>query len=91
MATTNFGTVNHNGKVITLTDQAVLSNRVFTSWWGDASEGESYTAEYHANGVDENGNDVMVYWQFDEIKGQEPEDESNYPWDDEHVSKVVLQ
>lgn len=83
--------ITYKGKKITVEDEAVLSNRVFTGWWGDAEEGDEYTAEYHANGTDEDGNSVMVYWQFGEIKGEEVEDASDYPWDAEHVSKVVYQ
>lgn len=87
----NFGTVNHNGKIITLTDSATLTNRVFTGWFGDASDGENYTAEYKAGGIDSNGDFVEVYWQFGEVKGQETEDEGSYPWDNEHITQVVVQ
>ena len=83
-----FGTVKKDGKEIRLTGDATPSNRVFFGWWGDASEGESYTDEWVADGIDENGNDVQVYWQFDQIKGEEPEDASNLPFDDEHVSEI---
>jgi hypothetical protein len=88
---TDFGTATYNGKIYTLVNEATLSNRVFTGWWGDAEEGEPYTAEYNADAVDADGNQYMIYWQFDEIKGNEPEDESNYPFDDAHVTRVDQQ
>lgn len=85
----DYGTVTHNGRTITLTEQATLTNRVFTGWWGEAQEGKSYTVEYSARGKDTEGNEYRVYWQFDAVKGDEPEDESNYPWKDSDISRVV--
>ena len=83
-------TFTHKGQQYTVDDDAVLSNRVFNGWWGDANEGDEYTAEYKANAVDSRGIDCDVYFQFDAVKGQEPEDESEYPFDDDHISKVVI-
>lgn len=88
---TDFGSCTYEGKDYILTDQAFLSNRLFPGWWGDAQEGEHYTAEYHATATDAEGYNYLVYWQFDAVKGAEPEDESNYPWDDAHISRVVMQ
>lgn len=88
----NYGTVNsYKGKTYRLTEYATLSNRVFPGWFGDAEDGKTYTAEYQAMAVDKSGNECIVYWQFDTVKGEEPEDESNYPWDDSHVTNVVAQ
>ena len=86
-----FGKVAHEGKEYTLAQVADYSNRVFPGWWGDVQEGEEYTAEFSASAYDNDGNSYMIYWQFDSVKGQEPEDLSNYPWDDEHISLVVPQ
>lgn len=86
----DFGTVTHEGKTYTLTAQADYSNRLFTDWWGDAKEGETYTVEFNCTAIDEEGYDYAVYWQFDDIKGQEREPDS-YPFDDEHVTRVIPQ
>lgn len=87
----NRGEVHHDGQLYDLVEDATPTNRAFPGGWGDASEGEFYTAEYGAAAVDQEGKPVKVVWQFDETKGREPEDESNYPWDDEHISNVVPQ
>jgi len=86
-----FGTVVFEGEKITLSEQATLSNRVFSGWWGDKRDGEEYFAEYKASGVDSKKNSVAVYWQFLTIKGEEPEDESNYSWENSDITKVVMQ
>ena len=65
------------------------SNRVFPGWWGDAKEGETYYAEYIGIATKEN-KFYDIYWQFLIIKGCEPEDESDYPWDNEHISNVEI-
>lgn len=84
----DFGTITYNEVEYRLEEDATLSNRVFPGWWGDAEEGESYTAEYQARATGPDGNDYMVYWQFEEVKGKEPEDESNYPWENIHSVKL---
>lgn len=78
----NFGTINQDGNEYTLTQEADYSNRVFPGWYGDAQEGESYTAEFSAAAVDANGDTHRVYWQFDEVKGQERADAGSYDWSD---------
>jgi hypothetical protein len=88
---TNYGKVNFNGKTYRLDNQAELTNRVFPGWWGDAEEGESYTAEWAADAADEQGQDCKVVWQWQEIKGEELEDAGNYPWDDDQVDHIVEQ
>jgi hypothetical protein len=85
-----YGSVTHEGQTYTLTDVATHSNRPFPGWWGDASENEpSYTDEWVCAAIDADGNEYDVYWQFDAIKGEEPEDAGNLPWDDENISRVV--
>lgn len=85
---TDFGTATIDGITYTLTGQAELSNRVFPNWWGDAKEGESYISEWEAPGVDADGNDVIVRWQFDEIKGSETEPDS-LDWDSPYSVREV--
>jgi hypothetical protein len=68
-----------------------FSNRLFDGGYQGAQWGEEYTTEFVADAIDEDGYQYSVYWQFQTTKGEEPEDLSNYPWDDEHVSRVRAQ
>lgn len=83
-----YGKILWGGNVYHLTEQAELTNRVFHGWWGDAQEGETYTTEYSASAFDNDGNQHRVYWQFEVVKGQEPEDDGDYPWTDDNISNV---
>tara|TARA_R110000868_G_scaffold260457_2_gene518614 strand:- start:552 stop:836 length:285 start_codon:yes stop_codon:yes gene_type:complete len=80
-AAKEFGEVELDGKKLALIEQAELTNRVFPNWFGDAEEGDTYIAEYGAPAIDNEGNTYLVIWQFDETKGQEQDDASNYNWD----------
>lgn len=86
-----YGTVNVEVKGLELTfwltSQAELSNRVFGGWWGDAQEGEPYTAEWSCPAIDMDGNEYEIAWQFDEVKGQEREPDA-YPWDVDHITRI---
>lgn len=84
-----FGTIEHEGKTYTLTQVADYSNRVFPGWYGDAQEGEEYVTEFSAKALDDDGNEYWVYWMFDTVKGEEPADNGNWPWDE--VARVVAQ
>lgn len=87
-----FGSVTHKGIEYILDGHAHLSNRVFDGGWQDAREGEAYTAEYKATAINKNTREnAEVYWQFAEVKGNEPEDESNYPFDNRHIYRVLIQ
>lgn len=80
------GEAEFEGKIYALTSQPELSNRVFSGWWGDVSEGEEYTAEWSAPAMGEDGYEYVVRWQFSEMKGAEREADS-LDWDD--VNEVV--
>ena len=70
MTNARFGTINHNGKTLTLTQQAYLHC--------DGSDtGERY---YRASAVDAEGNDYRVRWEL--YEGFDGEDESEAcDWD----------
>ena len=85
----DFGTATFEGKTYTLDCVAYLTNNVFLGWFGDAAEGESYTAEYEATAHDTDGTNYGIRWQFETVKGQEPEDESDYPFDDQHITAAI--
>lgn len=84
-----YGTVTHDGTTYTLTQQAYQTSRMFHGWWGDAGEGDAYTAEYEAAAVNSDGDECIVRWHFDAIKGEEPEDEGNWPWFDDNIVAVM--
>ena len=86
----DYGEIEYKDATYQLTEQATLTNRVFTGWFGDAEEGEEYQAEYKADALSENGYQYTVYWKFPVVKGDEEEDESNYPWEDENIDRVEI-
>ena len=86
-----FGIVAYEGVEYTLAQEAEYSNRLFPGGWGDAQEDEPYLAEFSAKAYDAQGNEVWIYWQFDTIKGREPADLGNYPWDNEHIMRIIPQ
>jgi hypothetical protein len=81
-----------DNKTYVLDDQAVMSNRLFeSSWQPGMDDGTPYVAEYHITAHDYDGHNYLIYWQFDAIQGQEPTDESDYPWDINHITKIITQ
>lgn len=83
--------VTFEGKDYTIDDQCFLSNRFFDKSWSGVQEGDEYLSEWCCNGIDENGNKVMVTWQFDTVKGFEPDDDSYWPWKDRYITSVHYQ
>lgn len=73
------GTVEFKGKHYALIDKAELTNRLFMGWWGDAYEGDEYVSEFSAPAMGQDGCEYCVLWQFDVVKGQEPDDDT-LPW-----------
>ncbi|USG65145.1 hypothetical protein NDK47_23980 [Brevibacillus ruminantium] len=85
----NYGTVNFEGKTYKLTGEADFTNRLLEGRYKnytDASEGDKYDAEFSAPAVDNEGNEVTVYWMFEFVKGDEPELDS-LNWKD--VARIV--
>lgn len=74
-------TIKHNGRTYTAKDQAELTNRVFPGWFGDAAEGDEYTAEWAVSATDDAGRSVRIVWRWTDVRGQELEDAGNYDWD----------
>lgn len=83
-----YGTETYQGSQYALAEAPTLTNRVFPGWWGDATAGEDYTAEYSARAIDRDGSLCRIYWQFAAVRDAEPDDESEYPFDSGHVSRV---
>lgn len=84
----NNGHANFEGHHYIFDTQAVLTNGVFAGWFGDAEDGEEYTTQYAATGYRDDGAEYRIFFEFSVVKGEEPEDESEYTWNDEHVSGV---
>lgn len=76
-----------NGKLKVLKlvseDLCSPSNRVFPGWDGDVKDGEEYHSEWIDYARDSEGNEYKITWQFPVIKGCEPEDDGEWPWDDD--------
>lgn len=83
-----YGTVNFEGKTYWLAAVADFSNNVFPGGYQGAEEGDAYTTEFSCPAYDADGDEYRVCWQFETVKGEEPGDLSNYPWDDEHIVEV---
>lgn len=84
-----FGTIEVDGKLYELTEEAQISNRAFPGCFQDVEDGEEYTSEWECRGVEhETDLEVKVVWQFCEIKGAEscPED---LDWDNVRLVRHV--
>ena len=86
----NYGTFHFEGKEIVLREQATFSNRVFPYSYTVVKDGDPYITEYKARGY-LNGKKVIVTWHFDDVKGEEPESEDEYPFDDAHIYSVEVE
>lgn len=74
MSDSDYGTIQYEGKIITLDTDATLTSRLMPYLpYHDAEEGDTYHFEMRALGHDENDNDCTVYWEFEAVKGSEPE------------------
>ena len=71
-------------------DEFSLSNRVFAGCWQDAKEGEEYWSEWVGYGKDKDGNEYKIIFHFKAVKGEEPDDDGSWPWDEEHIESCVL-
>jgi hypothetical protein len=94
----NFGTIEHNGKTITLAEQAYPTSRLMNEYGSDLQyqgDGDTYMDEWAASGYTENGEKVKVIWHF-KIAREGIESEGayssetlpeDYDWDDVHSVK----
>lgn len=70
----NYGTTQREGKTIILDSDADFTSRLMPHLpYHEAEEGDTYFFEMSANGHDEQGNNCTVYWEFEAVKGEEPE------------------
>lgn len=85
----NYGTVVFEGKEFMLTGETDFTNRLldgsFTNFH-EATDGEDFDFEMSAPGVDAEGNEVVVYWIFSDVKNEQKElDEHDY----DNVNRVI--
>jgi len=71
---------------LTVEEETQLTNELFFGSAHDTFDGDEYTQEWVAEAHDENGELFKVYWNFDVLKGSEP-DKSQLKFEDE--SKIV--
>lgn len=79
-----YGTVDFEGKTYNLKAQADFTNRVIPhipNNFNDVENGEAFRFEMSAPAVDEEGNEYIVYWIFEDVKGDERELDS-FDYDD---------
>lgn len=75
------GKVEFEGREYALLCEPSLTNNVFPGWFGDAKNGEAYVMQWGAGAVDADGIKHSMIWEFDAVRGEEPDDDSNWPWD----------
>ena len=65
--------IDFKGKEITLTTDADFTNRVLDGRlnYHEVEEGERFYFEMSADGMDDKGNKIIVYWIFNDIKGDQ--------------------
>lgn len=73
---------------LTSDDECFLSNYVFPGWHGDAAEGEEYTSQWQVYAEGSDGERYLITWDFPAVKGQEPEDDGDWPWDNEQYMSI---
>lgn len=84
------GEIVFQGKRYALLETASLTNRLFDGGWQPhLQDGDEYISEWSAPAIGEDGEEYVVVWRFDAVKGQEPEDDSNWPWGNVHSVEVV--
>lgn len=71
MSEKRYGTVESDGKFYTVTTDAVTTNRVLNNGqdYNDKGDGEIYEFEMSADAIDPEGNGYIVYWVFEDVKG----------------------
>ena len=62
------------GRTYNLTGEADFTSRYFQSFnYIDAEVGEEYQFEMSCHCTDGNGNDYIMYWIFEDVRGNEKE------------------
>jgi hypothetical protein len=74
---------------LTVDGACSLTNEEFPGWWGSVRDGEKYLSEWGAYAKDEDGEHYMIIWRFPVIKGQEPENDDEWPWDNQEFIHTV--
>lgn len=84
------GTVTFEGREYALTSQADHTSRLLPGGYtnyNDASEGEAYDFEMSASAIDKSGNQYVIYWLFEGIKGEDDHELDSYDYN--IVDRVV--
>jgi len=81
--------------ILTIDDEVYPTCRLFDNCFSNANNGEKYNAEYACDAVydDDDGEqeEYKIYWQFEEIKGEEREIDQ-YDWEStKNIYKICRQ
>ena len=69
-------------------DECYLVNSVGGTW-GELADGDEYIAEWACNAVCSGGDSYIIYWHFQAVKGQEPADDADWPWDElDYIDRI---
>lgn len=80
--------VEFEGKTYMIEGQAQFTNRLFNGDnFMDVAEGERYNFEMSEKAIDEDGNEYVVYYVMEDIKGREW-DSDNFDWEIDRVEEV---
>lgn len=79
-----YGEVEFLGQSYALSAQVRPTHREFAGSISCAAEGEQCTVEYAAPAVDKDGEDYLVCWRFNVVKGAEP-DADTHNWGDAYT------
>ena len=80
--------------ILTIDDEVYPTCRLFDNCFSNANNGEKYITEYACDAVyDDDGEqeEYKIYWQFEEIKGEEREIDQ-YDWEStKNIYKICRQ
>lgn len=76
-----YGEIIFQGRCYALLADPSLTNRLFDGGWNPyLQDGDEYISEWSAPAIGDNGEEYVVIWRFATVKGQELEDDGDWPW-----------
>jgi hypothetical protein len=79
----------YNRKLYTITGIPRVQADEFPACWNNANDNESCIVRFVANATDYKGYKHAIYYEFDVIKGQEPEYDE-FPWNSADAVKRIV-
>lgn len=81
-------TVTFKNQTYTIDGEGYPTCAVFAHSIHSAADGETYTDQWQDRGTDSHGNRVIITWEWEMVRGEEPEDGGDYPWYDSNIVRV---